>query len=89
MKDGETLVISGLVDSQMADSEDKVKFLGDLPVLGNLFKSKFFQGKQTELVIFVTPSVVDVDHEINKRDSLLREDLLNKFKDTFESGIIE
>jgi len=89
MKDGETLVISGLVNSEMADSENKVKFLGDIPILGNLFKSKFFQGKKTELVIFVTPSIVDVDHELNKRESMLRDDMVNRFKSTFDSGIIE
>lgn len=89
MRDGETLVISGLVNSEVADSLDKVKGLGDIPVLGKLFQSKFFQARKTELVIFVTPSIVDVNHDLNKRDELQRDELINKFKSTFDSGIIE
>ena len=89
MKDGQTLVISGLINSEVANSQDKVKWLGDIPILGKLFKSEFFQAKKTELVIFVTPSIVDVDHAINKKEAIWRDDLINRFKESFESGIIE
>lgn len=89
MKDGETLVISGLINTEVANSQDKVKWLGDIPILGALFRSEFFQAKKTELVIFVTPSIVDVNHEINKRDAALRDDLMNRFRDSFDAGIIE
>lgn len=59
VRNGETIVLSGLVQRENATNIDKVPFLGDVPVLGHLFKSRKFQNKETELVVFVTPTVVD------------------------------
>jgi pilus assembly protein CpaC len=59
VRSGETIVLSGLLQRDSSTSIDKVPFLGDLPVLGALFRSTRFQNKETELVVFVTPSVVD------------------------------
>jgi pilus assembly protein CpaC len=56
---GETIVLSGLISRETSTDVDKVPFLGDLPVLGALFRSTRFQNKETELVVFVTPTVVD------------------------------
>ncbi|MDR0779436.1 MAG: type II and III secretion system protein, partial [Pseudomonadales bacterium] len=54
----ETIVISGLLDTTASKTVDKLPVLGDLPVLGRLFRSKGFRGNRTELVIFVTPHIV-------------------------------
>ncbi|MES2161631.1 MAG: pilus assembly protein N-terminal domain-containing protein [Pseudomonadota bacterium] len=56
---GETIVLSGLLQRNSSTDIDKVPLLGDIPILGALFRSKRFQNKETELVVFVTPSVVD------------------------------
>jgi pilus assembly protein CpaC len=56
---GETIVLSGLLQRTMSTDVDKLPVLGDIPVLGALFRSKRFQNKETELVVFVTPTVVD------------------------------
>jgi pilus assembly protein CpaC len=56
---GETIVLSGLLQRSTSTDIDKVPLLGDLPLLGALFRSRRFQNKETELVVFVTPSVVD------------------------------
>jgi pilus assembly protein CpaC len=66
VKDGQTIVISGLLNNQHdRDAIRKVPWLGDIPVLGALFRSKAFQGNITELVVFVTPSVVkDIDADV-------------------------
>lgn len=56
---GETIVLSGLIQREVSNTVDKVPGLGDMPVLGSLFRSKRFQNKETELVVFVTPTVVD------------------------------
>lgn len=61
LREDETLVISGLVTSETGKSIDKVAGLGDLPVLGHLFRSKQFRESKTELVIFVTPHLVSPD----------------------------
>ncbi|MBR0567418.1 pilus assembly protein N-terminal domain-containing protein [Azoarcus sp. L1K30] len=59
VRDGETLVLAGLLKRSDSSSIDKVPFLGDLPVIGALFRSRRFQNDETELVVFVTPHIVD------------------------------
>ena len=44
-----------------------LKFLSDIPILGELFKSKTFRDQKSELVIFVTPQVFDANSDVNKR----------------------
>lgn len=58
VRDGETMVLSGLISRNQASSVDKLPFLGDIPVLGALFRSVRWQNDETELVVFVTPRVV-------------------------------
>jgi pilus assembly protein CpaC len=57
--EGGTIVLSGLLTRNTSATLDKVPFLGDIPVLGALFRSKRFQNNETELVVFVTPVAVD------------------------------
>jgi pilus assembly protein CpaC len=56
---GDTIVLAGMLQSDNSTSIDKVPLLGDMPVLGALFRSKRFENKETELVVFVTPTLVD------------------------------
>jgi pilus assembly protein CpaC len=60
VRSGESITLGGLVKSEDAQSIDKVPGLGDIPVLGNLFKSKSYMRNETELVVFATPRVVSV-----------------------------
>ncbi|WP_267878628.1 type II and III secretion system protein family protein [Pseudoxanthomonas suwonensis] len=62
---GQTIVISGLLDREAAKSVDKFPILGDIPILGRLFRSDGFRGNRTELVIFVTPHIVTPDSPEN------------------------
>ena len=55
---GQSIVLSGLIQREKSESVDKVPGLGALPIIGELFKSKRFQNKETELVVFVTPTLV-------------------------------
>jgi pilus assembly protein CpaC len=55
---GQSFMIGGLMSNTTNNSIDKAPFLGDLPVLGNLFRSKSFRRSETELVIIVTPYLV-------------------------------
>ncbi|MHB9022408.1 MAG: type II and III secretion system protein family protein [Halothiobacillus sp.] len=64
--EGQTIVISGLVDATGADSVDKVPGLGEVPVLGALFRSHNFQLRRTDLVIFVTPYIITPESPLNK-----------------------
>lgn len=56
---GQTIVLSGMLSAEKSVSADKLPFLGDIPVLGALFRSKRFVNNETELVVFVTPRLVD------------------------------
>jgi Flp pilus assembly secretin CpaC len=58
VKNGETIVLSGFLSREQSEDVDKIPGLGDLPILGALFRSKKFVNKETELVIFVTPTIV-------------------------------
>jgi type II secretory pathway component GspD/PulD (secretin) len=58
VKDGETVVISGLMENKNSDFQSKIPLLGDIPVLGNLFKSSQDQQNKTNLMVFITPQVV-------------------------------
>ncbi|MEQ8939047.1 MAG: hypothetical protein RLT30_10155, partial [Gammaproteobacteria bacterium] len=66
LKTGETLVMSGLIDQQAAESINGIKFLKDIPILGRLFRSESFRDDKTELVIFVTPEIIDANSQINR-----------------------
>lgn len=56
--DGQTVVIGGLMQTQKLTSENKVPILGDIPLLGMLFKHKVKNDAKTELLIFMTPHIV-------------------------------
>jgi len=56
---GETIIVAGLLQTEDTKAVDQVPALGSLPVLGRLFKSPEFQSRQTELVIAVTPELVN------------------------------
>ena len=57
--DGESFSVAGLFQNSMADSVAKFPWLGDLPVLGPLFRSKTFKNNDSELLVIVTPFIVE------------------------------
>lgn len=63
VQSGQTLVLAGFISRDLAENSHQVPGLGDIPLLGNLFKSKRYQRNETELAIFVTPVLVDAEHQ--------------------------
>ncbi|MDG4648245.1 type II and III secretion system protein family protein [Roseibacterium sp. SDUM158017] len=59
LRDGESFAIAGLLQDDFRDSVGQVPWLGDLPILGALFRSANYQREQTELVIIVTAHLVN------------------------------
>lgn len=57
LSDGQTIGIAGLINENMRSAVNKFPGLGDIPILGHLFRSQSFQKGQTELVILVTPKL--------------------------------
>lgn len=58
MRDGESFAIAGLLQDDFNDLNSQIPWLGDVPVLGALFRSAAFERRQSELVIIVTPHLV-------------------------------
>ena len=59
LDNGETVVIGGIYEQQTSESISKVPLLGDLPVVGNLFKKKGILDSRKELLIFLTPRIIN------------------------------
>ena len=58
LRDGQTFAIAGLMNNTLTNSMSKIPGIGDIPILGLLFKSKAHQKNQTELVVMITPSII-------------------------------
>ncbi len=65
---GQTIALSGLLSADAAKDVQRVPGLGRIPILGELFKSRAWQSRETELVIFVTPTLAPVEAPPGGRD---------------------
>ena len=57
-EDGQVIVLGGLIDDTFTDSQEKVPFFGDIPVIGHLFKSTATQKVKTSLMVFIRPVIL-------------------------------
>ena len=64
IKDGETLIIGGLIQEQTQKSVSKIPFLGDLPGIGAAFRSVTSDKIKTELVIMITPKIIKDNEDV-------------------------
>jgi len=64
VKDGQTIVIGGLMQDKDTKSVSKVPLIGDIPLIGELFKRTRTEKEKTELLIFLTPQVATKDLEL-------------------------
>jgi pilus assembly protein CpaC len=58
LRDGQTFAIAGLLNNTLTNTMSKIPGIGDIPILGNLFRSKAHQKNQTELVVMITPVII-------------------------------
>jgi flagellar biosynthesis GTPase FlhF len=58
LQDGQTFAIAGLMNNTLNSTMDKIPGIGDIPVLGYLFRSRAYQKNQTELVVMITPQIL-------------------------------
>lgn len=75
VRSGETIVISGLLSSESSTDTDRIPGLGRLPIIGKLFSSKNKRNTVNELVIFVTPQVIEPQQAMisSREENYLRE----------------
>jgi pilus assembly protein CpaC len=59
LKDGQSFVLAGLLQNNLSTAQQQLPWLGDVPVLGALFSSKSYQKNETDLIIIVTPHLVN------------------------------
>ncbi len=84
VRNGQTIVIAGLITDKINDSTKRVPVLGDIPVLGNLFKQTVQEKRKSELVILMTPFVLtDKSIEDIRRE---HEERLKRAGRTFEAA---
>jgi len=80
VKDSQTVVIGGLIDDSSTRNETKVPVLGDIPVLGWLFRKRTETSEKTNLYIFLTPRVIKSPQEAQE---------IFKNKMTGQTGTVE
>lgn len=77
VRHGETIVLSGVFRNDEEKDVSKLPGPGNIPIIGEFFKNRTFQGSKQELVIFVTPRIVNPDTE---RIQKIIEDIKNRYK---------
>lgn len=69
--DGQTIVLGGLIAENVSKTKDKIPVLGDIPFLGRLFRSERSTSEKRNLVVFVTPKLIDpAGNRIHTADNL-------------------
>ena len=58
VQNGQTVVLGGIFQVEQVKGEDKVPFLGDIPVLGRMFKRDITSQEKRELLVFITPKIM-------------------------------
>jgi hypothetical protein len=61
LRNGQTFAVAGLMNNQVASTLQKVPGIGDIPILGHLFRSRAAQKDQTELVVMITPEILPTE----------------------------
>ena len=75
VQDGQTIVLAGMMQDKATRSRDKVPLVGDIPLVGNIFKNKTDTINRTELLIAITPHVIKDNRQINAVTSEFRDSL--------------
>jgi general secretion pathway protein D len=82
VKDQQTMVIGGLIRDNVTSSTSKVPLLGDIPILGWLFKFKTTKVEKTNLMIFITPYIIKTEADIAELTKK-KGNALEKFRDQY------
>ena len=86
---GQTMVISGLVDIQGSKGIAGIPGLANIPILGRLFRSDNFRAGRTDLVVFVTPRIINADHPANIDAIQKSNRMLEDFEKTIGTEIFD
>ena len=81
--DGETIILGGIIRNEVKATTNKIPILGDIPILGNLFKSTDKSKTKTELMVLLTPRIVRNDEDARK----LRDEQMKKMSPQSQGNI--
>ena len=79
VKSGQVIALGGRLHNETADSVEKIPVLGDIPLLGELFKHTITANKNSDLIFFIVPEIVDANEEID--DTKFYRDFTNESQD--------
>ncbi|MDR3420405.1 MAG: type II and III secretion system protein family protein [Xanthobacteraceae bacterium] len=89
LRDGQSFMLGGLLQNQTTTAQEQLPWVGDVPVLGALFRSSMYQKNETDLVILVTPHLVNPVRPTNVAHSPLDNTLPANDVDFFLNGKAE
>jgi general secretion pathway protein D len=89
IQDGEMLILGGLIEDQTGGSATKVPLLGDIPVLGRLFRSSSKTESQSVLMMFIRPTIIRTADDARKLSDSKYRHLIKRDMDSEESGLIQ
>jgi Flp pilus assembly secretin CpaC len=88
VRPGDTIVMGGLMTNERRQQTSKVPILGDLPIIGSLFRSKRYENNETELAIFMTPQIQTTPSDMNGIEDMLSAPSFPSLPSRQESGSI-
>jgi pilus assembly protein CpaC len=80
VKSGQTMIISGIINRDMQNDITRIPGLGDLPIIGRLFRSDAFRSGRTDMMIAVTPVIVDATSTMNQEKIEKSLDMKERFE---------
>jgi len=89
IQDGELLILGGLIEDQTGGSATKVPLLGDIPLLGRLFRSTSKADSQSVLMMFIRPTIIRTAEDARKLSGSKYRHLIKRDMDSKESGLIQ
>jgi len=89
VKSGQTIILSGLVQQEKSKGVSKIPGLGDLPIIGELFKSRSFDNKDSELIVFVTPEEMDSEDQKNVNNIEIMKTKYDRAEDNMQFKLLD
>ena len=88
IQDGELLILGGLIEDQTGGTSSKVPLLGDIPILGHLFRSTSKDDSQSVLMMFIRPTIIRTAEDARNLSEAKYKHLIKRDLDSEEAGLI-
>ncbi len=89
VRNGETIILSGMVQNESSKDIDRVPGLGNIPIIGELFKSRQFRNNSSELLVFVTPTLIQPNSKVNQDAFERAKGLYSKDDENYKFNLLD